>query len=767
MKNKWFTKEAEAFKKANWRQWTFLITVMSVMIITFTGFRMAERGVTRRYGNSVNIINLDREMGQMTQALFYELLLETRSDRFSLFRDLVSLRDGFTAENYADLTSGNWERNYRAFEEMTQNQQRRAAEEALQDSVLSRLTNLHHIFDRFYSFQYVAIDHDTNRTLNNGDIRLRELVTRNINDRLINQLNEEFQQILVIHYHRNGQEEVLLYLNDKNLEEINEFLRFQGASISLIHGPNFPFTNMDFSINLAGNEPYFYWRNPSNMTFIYAIPRDLAANDPLIFDQRSHVFVGLGHQLNNMFLFSLPLVGLAIFLLPPKLIPKNRGYLFIRQYPIEITGLIIGILWLVLRSQNSLLPGILLQSSDLFSWPPLSEGNGVILITISAWFLMLYGCAYLTMYVKELIRSGFKQSLKESSLLITAIGRARLALAEIDLKNEMNRKLFFIFLLQVIIISMLFLVSATLLGSYLYGVIGLGSYMIVLFLVIRKKLSQFQEKYVRLFEITNQLTAGSFDVQMNEDLGPFNSMKNELMLIKAGFEKAISNEMNSEKMKTDLIANVSHDLRTPLTSIITYTDLLKSADLCAKKSEQYLTTLDQNANRLRALIEDLFEVSKASSRSMILDLQEIDVVALMKQTLLELEDKLAAVHLNIRSNFPDHKVKLKLDGERMYRVFENLLINVSKYGMPHTRAYIDIEDHQDQVKILLRNISVYEISINANELAERFVRGDQSRHTEGSGLGLAIAKSFVELQGGIFEIQVDGDLFKVMMTFSK
>jgi len=172
-------------------------------------------------------------------------------------------------------------------------------------------------------------------------------------------------------------------------------------------------------------------------------------------------------------------------------------------------------------------------------------------------------------------------------------------------------------------------------------------------------------------------------------------------------------------------------------------------------------------DRLKPLVEDLFEISKASTGNMTLDMMEVDVVTLMKQTLLGLEDRIVASGLTLKEGYPEEPVRLELDGARMHRVFENLIINIVKYAMPGTRAYIDIIDGILQVDIILRNISAHELSLDMMDLAERFVRGDEARNTEGSGLGLAIAKSFVELQGGSFEIVIDGDLFKVMMTFEK
>ena len=276
-----------------------------------------------------------------------------------------------------------------------------------------------------------------------------------------------------------------------------------------------------------------------------------------------------------------------------------------------------------------------------------------------------------------------------------------------------------------------------------------------------------QKDYVQLFEMTEQLAEGNLEVEIDEDLGIFNAFKEEVMHIQGGFKKAVEAEVRSQRMKTDLIANVSHDLRTPLTSIITYTDLLKDEDLDKEKRAQYLETLDQKAQRLKILIEDLFEMSKASSGNITMNFQEVEVISLMKQTLLELEDKIDAANLMIRRNFPEHKVLLMLDSERTFRVFDNLILNMTKYAMSGTRAYIDIVDLEQSVQIIFRNMSANEINVDVDELTERFVRGDQARHTEGSGLGLAIAKSFVELQGGTLDIHIDGDLFKVILTFNK
>lgn len=220
-------------------------------------------------------------------------------------------------------------------------------------------------------------------------------------------------------------------------------------------------------------------------------------------------------------------------------------------------------------------------------------------------------------------------------------------------------------------------------------------------------------------------------------------------------------------MKTDLISNVSHDLKTPLTAIITYVDLLKDENLSQEKRKQYIEIVDRKSQRLQKLIEDLFEMSKASSGNITLNIEEIDIVSLMKQTLLELDDKIKASSLTFKNNFPEEKVVLQLDSQCTFRIFENIIINATKYAMANSRVYLDIIEREDNVEVIMKNMAAEEIDFNTNEIVERFVRGDESRNTEGSGLGLAIAKSFVELQGGSFKIEVDGDLFKVIMNFKK
>lgn len=193
-------------------------------------------------------------------------------------------------------------------------------------------------------------------------------------------------------------------------------------------------------------------------------------------------------------------------------------------------------------------------------------------------------------------------------------------------------------------------------------------------------------------------------------------------------------------MKTELITNVSHDLKTPLTAITTYIELLKKEDITEKERRSYIDTLERKSLRLKVLIEDLFEVSKANSNNIVLNKMELDVVNLIKQVSIEHVDKMKERGLELKWNVPEEKVLLMLDNQKTYRIFENLFVNVVKYAMQGSRVYLEVRKKASLVEIILKNMSAEEIHISGDEITERFVRGDSSRNTEGSGLGLAIAK---------------------------
>ncbi|MBU3109530.1 HAMP domain-containing sensor histidine kinase [Clostridium gasigenes] len=231
----------------------------------------------------------------------------------------------------------------------------------------------------------------------------------------------------------------------------------------------------------------------------------------------------------------------------------------------------------------------------------------------------------------------------------------------------------------------------------------------------------------------------------------------------SGLENSIEERLKSERMKSELITNVSHDLKTPLTSILNYVDLLTKEDVMPQHLNDYIEILDQKSKRLKVLIEDLFEAAKATSGTVELNIEKIQLNQLLTQSIAEMEGKVTEANLDMKVNFPENKIYINADGKKLFRVFENLISNIVKYSLKGTRVYIDLYTNEEYAYVTFKNISAYELSFEVGEITERFKRGDDSRSEEGSGLGLSIAKGLVEIQGGEFVIQTDGDLFKAIV----
>lgn len=236
--------------------------------------------------------------------------------------------------------------------------------------------------------------------------------------------------------------------------------------------------------------------------------------------------------------------------------------------------------------------------------------------------------------------------------------------------------------------------------------------------------------------------------------------------ISDGISLAVEERMKSERMKTELITNVSHDIKTPLTSIINYVDLISKEDIKDAKLVEYVEVLERQSHRLKKLIEDLVEASKAATGNMEVNLTPCEVGVLLTQAVGEYEQKMEDGKLELITKQPENPVMIMADGRHLWRVFDNLMNNICKYAQPNTRVYLSVEERNGKVQIIFKNISKYALDISSEELMERFVRGDESRNTEGNGLGLSIAKSLTELQNGTMMLSVDGDLFKVVLEFS-
>lgn len=328
----------------------------------------------------------------------------------------------------------------------------------------------------------------------------------------------------------------------------------------------------------------------------------------------------------------------------------------------------------------------------------------------------------------------------------------------IDLSDKKNRHLLIIIVLNYMLICILCMM-------WLVGIFVAIPYSFFLFYFMNKRSKKTIRDFEVLSKVIEQVAEGSPKHDINENLGAFESLKDNLQHLQTNFHKAVEQEVRSQNMKTELITNVSHDLKTPLTSIISYIDLLKKDNVSKEDHDKYLATLETSSNRLKHLIEDLFEVSKANSKNITLNYMTLDIIALLKQTQTEYESIFEHHNLSLRNTFSSNKILVSLDSQKTYRIFENLFSNIGKYSLEGTRVYVQVQEEDKFVQIMIRNISAEEPDFDTDNIMERFVRGDKSRNTEGSGLGLAIAKSFTEVQNGTMKIQLDGDIFKVHLQF--
>lgn len=268
---------------------------------------------------------------------------------------------------------------------------------------------------------------------------------------------------------------------------------------------------------------------------------------------------------------------------------------------------------------------------------------------------------------------------------------------------------------------------------------------------------------------TEKIAGGEpgYQISTKRMTGIFKEQGEQINHISDGMTHAIEERMKSERFKTELITNVSHDIKTPLTSIINYVDLLEKEDLHNETAQEYLEVLERQSSRLKKLIEDLIEASKASTGNLPVHLERLEAGIFMTQTVGEFEEKTKAAGLDLVIEKPETPVYIMADSRHFWRVIDNLMNNICKYAQSGTRVYINLEVKEAQVSITFRNTSKYPLNISSDELMERFVRGDASRNTEGSGLGLSIANSLMDLMGGTFRLYVDGDLFKVVLGFAE
>ncbi len=507
-------------------------------------------------------------------------------------------------------------------------------------------------------------------------------------------------------------------------------------------------------------------RVPQNLKAEFAIPQNLTENNDIIWYNTGNLVHG---EMSGRFLavtccMMVFFIGLYILFYPVSVEQEVNPFAFMRKIKAEIKWAFLGTVLCLAYIGMAFLDVYTmtgeLQTALQMLGIPYAELVPVVLQFIG---MMLTGLftAMGIFEIKYMLTSGFCRYWKEDSLIGSICGNVKRRfekLSEVDLSDKTDTVLLKYVLIQMVIVGVIAC-------FWSFGIVLSVLYSVLLFFYIRKKLKKVQKDYQVLLKEAHQLADGRFDEELTQDVGIFNALGDELKNVRIGFEKAVSEEIKSQNMKTELISNVSHDLKTPLTGIKNYAELLGQDNVSGQDKQVYLENLQHYIDRLNNLIEDLFEVSKVNSGNIELNPVELNVVALIQQAQAETEDLLKQKNLTVILDAPENGIVQALDGDKTYRIFENLFTNIAKYALPGTRVYVSATAQPDYTEIAFKNISEAQMNFTPEEIVERFVRGDKSRHESGSGIGLAIVKSFTEVQNGTFSIEIDGDLFKAVVRF--
>lgn len=507
-------------------------------------------------------------------------------------------------------------------------------------------------------------------------------------------------------------------------------------------------------------------RVPQNLKAEFAIPQNLTENNDIIWYNTENLVHG---EMSGRFLavtccMMVFFIGLYILFYPVSVEQEVNLFAFMRKIKAEIKWAFLGTVLCLAYIGMAFLDVYTmtgeLQTALQMLGIPYAELVPVVLQFIG---MMLTGLftAMGIFEIKYMLTSGFCRYWKEDSLIGSICGNVKRRfekLSEVDLSDKTDTVLLKYVLIQMVIVGVIAC-------FWSFGIVLSVLYIVLLFFYIRKKLKKVQKDYQVLLKEAHQLADGRFDEELTQDVGIFNALGDELKNVRIGFEKAVSEEIKSQNMKTELISNVSHDLKTPLTGIKNYAELLGQDNVSGQDKQVYLENLQHYIDRLNNLIEDLFEVSKVNSGNIELNPVELNVVALIQQAQAETEDLLKQKNLTVILDAPENGIVQALDGDKTYRIFENLFTNIAKYTLPGTRVYVSATAQPEYTEIVFKNISEAQMNFTPEEIVERFVRGDKSRHESGSGIGLAIVKSFTEVQNGTFSIEIDGDLFKAVVRF--
>lgn len=576
------------------------------------------------------------------------------------------------------------------------------------------------------NIKYIAINKDTNEVYSNTDYKTIEDFKKNIK----------------------GKCDVYVSSNDYNTSYTKEIKNktYEKANVNKELGDVLNYNLYDFDVCISINqnfENYGYY--------------DKVSEIKIDFDSEVFYFkIIIVSSIISLILF---IVSISIYKkMKCEVLDRNSFYLkFYKTIPLEIY-IIVGILLLY-----SLI-GIIKTGYSVYYYYNVLDHLVYTFICIFGLFTIYY-----------ILRKELKSFDKPIEILKTSLIVRVLILGKKTLKDTNKVTKSVPLAKRIIILAALsvgvgtigwfigFLFGSTLL-LFLFGPILSLTIVVLYVYYLIKKLAYLSY----IMEGTERIKGGDIHYKLDIiDDDNFSNLAENINNIGEGLDKAIYNQLKSERLKSELITNVSHDLKTPLTSIINYIELIKKEeDIKPEHIKDYVNVLDSKSKRLKVLIEDLFEASKASSGNLELNMEKIDITQLLRQAIGEMEEKLSKANLDLKLRVPEEKTYIMADGKKLYRVLENLLSNISKYSLDNTRVYIDIIEEDDKVKLLMKNISSYELNFDPEEIMERFKRADESRNTEGSGLGLAIARDLVNAQGGRFEIDIDGDLFKSVVEFN-
>lgn len=608
------------------------------------------------------------------------------------------------------------------------------------------MDDIKYCFQNDHNFVYSVINTQTNTTISNNLNKIR------VDDKT------KYNFYSTMSYDENGNWKKEGDLDDESFSHfsLNEFFQLYYCK-----------ENKNIVSNIINIDGYSVSLNkinqPQNITITYIIPENIITQGYL------SKFIGRWQNYNRFSISFLIVWGLILALFvtcfPINILEQIYPFVIIKNWKAEFsfifltTIIILGIIGCMVLTGYTI-NGYLVAYINSFN---LGHVNLIVIsLNFLSWFLTLLAITMGFFQIKYICVYGFVRYLKENTLVSNLFFYLKNKLdmvMKIDLSILMNR----IIMKYVIINSIIIFVMLIFLNNYIFIII----YTFLIFFWLKNKGIRIQKDYNHLLKGAKELGKGNFETEIDTDLGVFNCLKVEFNNIKDGFEKAVEEEIKSQNMKNELISNVSHDLKTPLTCIKNYIVLLQDDTLTKKTRHEYLDNLNLYVNRLTTLIEDLFEISKINSGNIQLNLMSLNIIALLEQTFAESKEILENKNLIVIKKYESNDIKLMLDGDKTYRIFENLFTNIAKYALFNSRVYLEVKNYPDEVIIEFKNISATQMNFTADEITERFVRGDKSRHETGSGLGLAIAKSFTEIQGGKFRIDIDGDLFKTIIYFKK